>query len=159
MKIERKYLAHYINAAPLGSENAQYERLGKDLEEYSAQLSAQVDTKKNIFGESSVVISGYDKTAAVEPYYAESGSALFARLQDIIDENRVLDDLKTQVVEVKLWEEPQGDAYSAICEEVYVEVTAYGGDTGGYQIPFTIHYTGNKKKGLFDIKTLEFTAE
>ena len=159
MKIERKYLAHYINAAPLGSEQVQYERLGKDLEEYSAQLSAQVDTKKNIFGETSVVISGYDKTAAVEPYYAESGSALFARLQDIIDENRVLDDLKTQVVEVKLWEQPQEGAYPAICEEVYVEVTAYGGDTGGYQIPFTVHYTGNKQKGLFDIKTLEFTAQ
>lgn len=157
MKIERKYLAHYINAAPLGSQQPQYERLGKDLEEYSAQLSAQVDTKKNIFGETSVVISGYDKTAAVEPYYAESGSALFARLQDIIDENRVLDDLKTQVVEVKLWEAPENDAYPAVCEEVYLEVTAYGGDTGGYQIPFTIHYTGNKQKGTFDVTTKTFT--
>lgn len=157
MKIERKYLAHYINAAPIGSEEAAYERLGKDLEEYRAELSAQVDTKKNILGETSVVISGYDKTAAVEPYYAESGSALFERLQDILDENRVLDDLKTQVVEVKLWEAGENGAYPAIREDVYVEITAYGGDTGGYQIPFTIHYTGNKVKGTFDVSTLTFT--
>lgn len=157
MKIERKYLAHYINAAPIGSEETAYERLGKDLEEYRAELSAQVDTKKNILGETSVVISGYDKTAAVEPYYAESGSALFERLQDILDENRVLDDLKTQVVEVKLWEAAENGAYPAIREDVYVEITAYGGDTGGYQIPFTVHYTGNKVKGTFDVTTKTFT--
>ena len=61
-KIERKYLAHFINAAALGSNQAEYERLGKDLEEFSAELSAQVDTKKNILGETAVLISGYEKT-------------------------------------------------------------------------------------------------
>ncbi len=40
MKIERKYLAHYIHAAAPGGETAAYERLGKDLEEYSPDLSA-----------------------------------------------------------------------------------------------------------------------
>lgn len=159
MKIERKYLAHYIDAAPLGSDEPVYERLGKDLEEFRAELSAQVDTKKNILGETSVLISGYDKTAAVEPYYAQTGSALFARLQDIIDENRVLDDLKTHVVEVKLWEQEAEGVYPAICEEVYVEVTGYGGDTAGYQIPFTVHYTGNKVKGTFQVSTKTFTAD
>ena len=156
-KIERKYLAHFINAG-LADEPV-YERLGQDLEEYSAELGAQVETKKNILGEASVIISGYEKTGSVETFYAREGSALFERLQEIIDEGKVLEDLKTQVVEVKLWEQPQEGAYPAICEEVYVEVTAYGGDTGGYQIPFTVHYTGNKQKGLFDIKTLEFTAQ
>ena len=156
-KIERKYLAHFINAAALGSDKAQYERLGKDLEEFSPELSANVETKKNILGQTSVVISGYEKTGAVEPYYAESGSALFARLQDIIDEGRVLEDLKTDVVEVKLWEEAEGGCYSAIREEVYIEVTSYGGDTTGYQIPFTLHFTGNKVKGSFDPETKMFT--
>ena len=33
-KIERKYLAHYLNATP-GAEAATYERLGSDLEEFS----------------------------------------------------------------------------------------------------------------------------
>ena len=156
-KIERKYLAHFINAAALGSDKAQYERLGKDLEEFSPELSANVETKKNILGQTSVVISGYEKTGAVEPYYAESGSALFARLQDIIDEGRVLEDVKTEVVEVKLWEEGDGGSYSAIREEAYIEITSYGGDTTGYQIPFTLHFTGNKVKGSFHVDTKEFT--
>ena len=158
MKIERKYLAHFIDGAAIGSETAIYERLGTDLEEYSAEMSAQVDTKKNILGETSVLISGYDKTASVEPYYAQTGSALFARLQDIIDNNRVLDDLKTHVVEVKLWENQQENVFPATCEEVYLEITSYGGDTTGYQIPFTVHYTGNKVKGTFDVSTKTFTA-
>ena len=156
-KIERKYLAHFINTAEDGFED--YERLGKDLEEYSPSMSAAVETKKNILGETSVLISGYEKTVSVEPYYADKDSALFAKLQAIIDEGKVLDDLKTHVVEVKLWEECGGTAYAAYKEEVYIEVNSYGGDTTGYQIPFTLHYTGNKVKGIFDVDTKVFTAE
>ena len=155
-KIERKYLAHFINTSA-DAELAGYERLGKDLEEYSPELSAQVDTKKNILGETSVVISGYEKTGAVEPYYAEQGSQLFARLQNIIDNSLVLDELKADVVEVKLWETEENGTYPAIKEEVYIEVTSYGGDTTGYQIPFTLHYTGNRVHGTFDVASKTFT--
>lgn len=158
MKIERKYMAHFINAASVGSNNAIYERLGKDLEEYSPEMSAQVDTKKNILGETSILISSYEKTGSVEPYYAEAGTALFERLQDIIDNDRVLDDLKTDVVEVKLWEANEGSTYPATKEEAYIEVTSYGGDTTGYQIPFTLHFTGVKTKGTFDVSSKTFTA-
>ena len=154
-KIERKYLAHFINTAAQG--DAAYERLGKDLEEFSAEMSAQVETKKNILGESSILISGYEKTASVEPYYAEEGTALFERLQGILDDASVLDQLKTDVVEVKLWNETQEGVYPAIREEAYIEVTSYGGDTTGYQIPFKLHYTGNRVKGSFDVATKTFT--
>lgn len=154
-KIERKYLAHYINTAVSG--DAAYERLGKDLEEFSPELSAQVDTKKNILGETSILISSYEKTASVEPYYAETGDRLFDRLQAIIDDGLVLDQLKTDVVEVKLWENPQDTVYQAIREDAYIEVSSYGGDTSGYQIPFTLHFTGNKVKGTFDVATKTFT--
>ncbi len=154
-KIERKYLAHFINTAVSGE--AVYERLGKDLEEFSPELSAQVDTKKNILGETSVLISSYEKTASVEPYYAEAGTGLFERLQSIIDDGLVLDALKTDVVEVKLWEAGQGNTYPATCEQAYIEVTSYGGDTTGYQIPFTLHFTGDKVKGTFDVTNKTFT--
>ena len=156
-KIERKYMAHFLNGAKPGEE-AVYERLGQDLEEFAPELSAQVETKKNILGENSVVISGYEKTAAVEPYYAQSGSALFTRLQEIIDGDLVLDDLKADVVDVKLWDENEAGEYPAVKEAAYIEVTSYGGDTTGYQIPFTIHYTGQKVKGKFNVTTKTFTA-
>ena len=151
-KIERKYLAHFVKVGE------DYIRLGKDLEEYSPEMSAQVEKTKNILGQTSVSISGYEKTGSVEPYFAESGDPLFEKLQAIVDGDLTLDDCKAAIVEVKLWD-GEGDSFPAVEEECYLEVTSYGGDTKGYQIPFTIHYTGIKQTGTFDVKTKTFTAQ
>ena len=85
------------------------------------------------------------------------GDPLFEKLQTIIDGDLVLDDLKTDIVEVKLWGEASAGAYPAIKEECYIEVSSYGGDTTGYQIPFNVHYTGVKTKGTFDVSKKTFT--
>ena len=66
MKIERKYMAHYLNAA-FGSGDASYTRLGSDLEEYSPELTANVEKKSNIVGETTVTINGYQKQGEVSP--------------------------------------------------------------------------------------------
>ena len=157
MKIERKYMAHYLNAA-FGSGTASYVRLGSDLEEYSPELSANVEKKNNILGQTSVVIDSYQKQGEVAPYYAEKGDLLFEKLQAIIDGDLVLDDLKTDIVEVKLWGEASTGAYPAVKEECYIEIVSYGGDTTGYQIPFNVHYTGVKTAGTFNPNTRTFTA-
>ena len=154
-KIDRKYLAHYISVSKDG--DGTYERLGQDLEEFSPEMSAQVETKKNILGEASIMISGYEKTASVEPFYADKDSALFNRLQEIIDDNLALDELKAYIVDVKLWDEASSGAYPAVKETVFIEVTSYGGDTVGYKIPFTLHYTGDREKGTFNVSTKTFT--
>ena len=155
-KIERKYFAHFLNTAKADAASS-YERLGQDLEEYKAEMSAKVERKTNIFGKQSVVISGYEKSAAVEPYYAEPGTGLYERLQEIIDDGLILEDLRTDLVEVKLWDMGKDGAYPAVREECYIEVNGYGGDTSGYQIPFTLHFTGNKVKGTFHPGTKTFT--
>lgn len=157
MKIERKYMAHYLNAA-IGGGDADYTRLGKDLEEYSPELSANVEKKNNILGQTSVVIDSYQKQGEVAPYYAETGDALFEKLQAIIDGDLVLDSLKTDIVEVKLWDASTDGSYPAVREECYIEVSSYGGDTTGYQIPFNIHYTGVKTQGTFNVASKTFTA-
>ena len=158
-KIERKYMAHFINAnIGQASGEAEYERLGQDLEEYSAEMNAQVNTTNNILGQKSITISSYDKSGSVEPYYADKDSPLFEKLQEIIDGDLLLDDLKTDIVEVHLWEAEQSGAFPAVKEECYIEITSYGGDTTGYQIPFNVHYTGVKTKGTFNVQTKKFTA-
>lgn len=159
-KIERKYMAHFINATPTASGAATYERLGQDLEELNIDMSAAVDKKKNILGETSVNISAYERTGSVEPYFADKDTKLFAWLQGIIDGNKVLDDVKTDTVEVHMWETAEpADTYVAYKESIYVEITSYGGDTSGYQIPFTLHYAGDRVKGKFNVKTKTFTAD
>ena len=158
MKIERKYMAHYLNAAfAVDAGTANYVRLGKDLEEYSPELSANVDKKQNILGNTTVTIDSYQKQGEVSPYYAEQGDPLFEKLQAIIDGDLVLDDLKTDIVEVKLWSKDTAGAYPAVREECYIEIVSYGGDTTGYQIPFNVHYTGVKTKGSFDPAAKKFT--
>lgn len=157
-KIERRFMAHYINAA--GEDQPEsYQRLGKDLEEYSPELSASVETAHNILGETRVMLTGYEKNGKVEPYFAEKGDALFERLQKIVDEALVLDDCVTSVVEVHLWEENQPEkGWPAIREKAVLEVTSYGGDFNGYQIPFALHYSGRPEKGWFNPETGLFTT-
>ena len=133
MKIERKYMAHFLNAA-FDSGTASYCRLGNDT------------------------MDSYQKPGEGAPYYAEKNDPLFEKLQAIIDGDLTLDDLKTDIVEVKLWGEASANAYPAIKEECYIEIVSYGGDTTGYQIPFNVHYTGVKTKGTFNISTKTFTA-
>ena len=68
MRIERRYMAHYLNAAFSADEGtANYVRLGKDLEEYSPELSANVEKKNNILGETTVTIDHYEKQGEVSP--------------------------------------------------------------------------------------------
>ena len=160
-KIKRKWMAHYIDAALPSTSKADYSRLGKDLEEYIVEMNANVETKNNILGETSVNLDSYQPQASTDPYYAEIGEPLFERLQGIIDERQTLDDLKTSVVEVHLWEEDAttSGSYVAYKEDAIIEVSSYGGDTTGYQIPFNIHHTGNRVKGLFALATKTFTPD
>ena len=63
-KIERKYLAHFLEVS-----EGSFVRLGKDLEAYAPELGAQVEKTRNILGETSVNLVGYEKTGAVETYF------------------------------------------------------------------------------------------
>lgn len=160
-KIKRKFMAHYVDSAEPGAESAEYVRLGKDLEEYNVEMNANVETKNNIWGDTSVNLDSYQPQASADPYYAEIGDPMFERLQAIVDERKTLDDLKTTVVEVHLWDEKSDAAgsYTAYREDAIIEVSSYGGDTTGYQIPFNVHHAGNRVKGTFVLATKTFTAE
>jgi hypothetical protein len=157
-KIKRKYMAHYIDASATSAPS--YVRLGADLEEYTVEMNANVETKQNILGENSTIIDGYEPQASVEPYYATIGDALYTRLQTIVDDRQTLDDLKTSVVEVHLWEPgTTTGTFVAYKEDAIIEVVSYGGDTTGYQIPFNLHHIGNRVKGTFAVATNTFTAD
>lgn len=155
-KIERKYLAHFIDTAFSGT-TPSYARLGQDLEEYSIELNPDVETLKNILGETSSNVRGYEPSGSVDTYYAYNGDPLFEHLSDIVNERSTGSQLKTTVVDVLL--NSEGVITWAYREDVLVIPQSIGGDTGGVQIPFEIMYNGNRKKGTFDMKTKTFTEE
>lgn len=153
-KIDRKYMAHLIDAGKLcHGTTSDWERLGKDLEEYNVELNPDVETVKNILGESSFKHNGYEETSEASPYYADTESALFEKLQTIVDYRHKDDNCKTTALEVHLWDGNETDGFVAWQQGCYVVPSSYGGDTSGYQIPFTVNYFGERTKGIFKDKT------
>ncbi|CUN06631.1 Uncharacterised protein [Anaerostipes hadrus] len=157
-KIARKYMAHFLDSGSLCGGTSGYERLGKDLEEYNVELNPDTETSKNIIGESTFKHNGYEVSSEADPYYAEADSVLSQKLQEIVDNRYTDDNLKTNAVEVHMWKEATSGAYEAYQQECYVTPTSYGGDTSGYQIPFTVNYVGERTKGTYNVTTGKFTA-
>lgn len=158
-KIERKFLAHLADSS-LTSTPA-YARLGKDLEEYTTEMNAEVNSTPNILGETSKKISSYEAQASVEPFYADTTDPMYPKLQKIIDDRLVLDDLKTTVLEVHMWEEDEETpgTFVAYREDALIEIASYGGDSTGYQISFNLHHIGNRVKGTYVASTKAFTPD
>lgn len=153
-KIERKYLAHFIDAG-FGGTTANYVRIGKDLEEYKEELNPDVEVNKNILGEQSVQHNGYEVQSDVDPYYAYEGDPLFVQLATVANERKTGDDCKTTKIDVLL--DSTGAVQWAYKEDVYLIPNSLGGDTSGVQIPFTVYNDGNRVKGTFDMSTKKFT--
>lgn len=154
-KIERKYLAHFLDAS-FGGETTNYIRLGKDLEEYAEELNPDVEINKNILGEQNVVHNGYEVQSEIDPYYAYTGDPLFERLAEIANERKTGDACITTKVDVLL--KADGTVDWAYREDVWVIPNSVGGDTSGVQIPFTVYNVGNRVKGAFDLTTKTFTV-
>lgn len=152
-KIERKYLAHFIDAG--FGETVNYVRLGKDLEEYNEELNPDVEINKNILGEQTVQHNGYEVQSEVEPFYAREGDALFTQLCTIANERKTGDDCKTTKVDVLLSE--SGTVVWAYREDCYVVPNKVGGDTSGVQVPFTVYNDGNRVSGTWDPTKNTFT--
>lgn len=163
MKAERKYLAHYIDSAfDTTYATPEYVRLGKDLEEYAIELNPDVETKKNILGENSVAVNGYEVSSSVDPYYYEYEDALSDKIMGIAMNRSTGDACKTTVVDVLLKPGDSADTEPTVVwayrEDCVVVPESIGGDPSGVQIPFTINRAGNRIKGTFDLKTKKFTA-
>lgn len=155
-KIERKYLAHYIDAA-FNMAKPNYVRLGTDLEEFNEELNPDVEVKKNIIGEQSVSHNGYEVQSEVDPFYADSDNPLSEQLSKIANERLIGNACITTKVDVLLKED--GTCVWAYREKVYVIPNSVGGDTSGMQIPFSIYNAGERVKGTWDVATKTFTPE
>lgn len=157
-KIERKLMAHLIDAN-FGKEQPAWFRLGADLEEFKVELNPDTEVGKNILGESTFKHNGYEVSAEADPYYANTDDAIFAKLQEIVDGRLTGDACKTSSLEVHMWEGDEKTGFTAYKEDCYVVPTSYGGDTSGYQIPFTVNYVGARVKGIYVPSTKTFTPD
>lgn len=162
--IERKYLAHFVDAAfDTTYTETEYVRLGKNLEEYSEELNPDVEITHNILGEQSVQHSGYEVQADVDPFYYEDyDDTLSEKIMELSNTRATGDKCKTSMVDVLLKPGAAEDAEPTVVwayrEDVYLIPNSVGGDTSGIQTPFTLYKAGNRVKGTFSISTKKFTA-
>lgn len=162
MSVERKYLAHFIDAAfDVTYADTNYVRLGKYLEEFSLEMNPDVATTKNILGEQNVTHSGYESSSNAGSHYYDYDDDLSEKLMDIAMERNTGDTCKTSVVDVLLKPSTTAGAAPTVLwawrEDAMIVPDSVGGDTTGIQIPFTVHRAGNRVKGTFNMSTKEFT--
>lgn len=157
-KIERKYMGHFLDAS-FGGTTQEWTRLGADLEEYNVDLNPDTEVGKNILGETTFKHNGYEASSEADPYYAVIGDPLFEHLQEIADTRATGDDCKTDSLEVHLWDGDKTTGFTAWKQPCYVVPTSYGGDTSGYQIPFSVNYIGERVKGTYVPSTKTFTPD
>ena len=148
-RMQRKFFQNFIDTSMNGTTPSYY-RPGKDLEEFNIEMNPDTENSKNILGESTFIHNGYEISADADPFYARTGDAMFEQLQKIIDDGLQYEGCATNMIEVHLWEAgTTSGTYKAYKQGIYVVPTSYGGDTSGYQIPFTVNYVGEKKSGYF----------
>ena len=161
-KAERKFLAHYVDAAfDLTGAATDYVRLGEDLTELNIELNPNIETSANILGDNSVAHSGYKASADASPVYYKYDDKLSEKLMEIAMLRKNGDSCRTTYVEVLLkpgaTDADAPTVIRAVREDVLLIPTSYGGDTSGVQVPFTLNFTGNRKAGTFELATKKFT--
>lgn len=143
--IARKRLMHFLDVS-FGGEAPIWLRLGADLEEFNLEANPEVNVTKNIIGNQSVKVSGYEKSAEVGTYFAcdstesPEEAALFEKLKEFYYNEETGTALNTYTSDVFVTAD--GTVEWAKKTPVKVVVQSLGGNTEGVQAPFTIYNTG-----------------
>ena len=154
-RIDRKYMAHYIDAGSLcGGLTPKYERLGQDLEEYNIDLNPDTETTQNILGQPSFQHNGYEASSEADPFYADPSSKLYPKIRDIALKRLKGDDCKTLMLEV-IVEDTAATKHRAFVQEVLVKPQSYGGDTSGVNFPFDVTENGTRTEGSVTAESLK----
>lgn len=150
MKLKRSALAHFLDSAwnkkVADASQAVFEILGDEIEDMSVDMNPDTTQIKNILGQTKTTDNGFAPSMSADPWYANTESALYPHMRDIVMEHITGDERKTLMLEV-LIEDTESDTYLAYLREVKVTPTSYGGGTEGVNIPFTVDFDGAWVKG------------
>ena len=140
-----------------------WEAIGKDNDDLSKELNPDVETSKNVLGESTVRHSGYEPEIGVDPYYIDPSRKMYKHLAEIAIEERYSEaDIGGYFAEAHFT--TANAATKKMTGYAYVRRASFvpqsvGGDTSGWAIPVNIYPTGTaaKKKIVYDMTTNEAT--
>lgn len=159
-------LARAVQATWLSFDKKNWTLIGKDMDSMSMSLNPDVETTKNILGETIVSHSGYTPELDVDSYKARTEDVIYEKILDIAM-NRKYDEESTAayLLEAVLTDEVKNSDSSTLTgqawmENVIVVPQEYGGDTAGFDIPFNINLNGGRVQGTVSVdeRVPTFTA-
>lgn len=158
MKLNREALAHYLDSAfntkVADVSKAVFEIIGDDIEDMSMELNPEVETFKNILGQTKTTDNGYEPSMDADPFYADPDKLIYPKLRDIALKRLKGDECKTLLLEVII-EDPAVETHMAFVREVRVKPQSYGGGTEGFNIPFQITEDGASVEGTVTAASLK----
>lgn len=155
MKLNREALAHYLDYSfKRQISTATWEIIGDDIEEMSNELNPDMETIKNILGQTKTKDNGYEPTMDADPFYANPEKKLYPMIRDIAFKRLKGDSCKTLMLEV-IVEDTDAANHLAYVQEVIVKPQSYGGDTAGLNIPFQVSEDGARTEGYVSATSLK----
>lgn len=131
--------------------------IGKDTDSLAYELNPDVETSKNVLGETIVNHSGYQPELAVDTYYARTEDSIYEKILDIAM-NRKMDEASTAayLLEAVLDEEVRDSDTKTLTgkgwmENVVVVPQSAGGELAGFGLPFNVEPNGGRVEGTVSV--------
>lgn len=148
--IKRKEFMLFADVSPDG-DGSEWEIVGKKIEELSLEMNPNVETMTDITGDVQTTLDKYEKQTSVSPYYAKRESKMAQWLYNVVREEKTLSDVEKTFLCVNIFAGADS-AFDAWTQKGVVAVQSYGGNTQGLQIPYNLHWIGEKTFGTVSIE-------
>ena len=142
------------------ADSPEWELQGSRIEELSLEMNPNIETVRDVTGITDMVLDSYDKKTSVSPYYAKRDSKMAVWLYNVVREEKTLSDVEKTFCCVNIFAGAEG-SYDAWTQKAIVAVQSYGGNTKGLQIPYNLHWIGEKTFGTATISggVMTFTPD
>lgn len=156
-KIKRNKFACFLNT---GDDTEKWSLIGDGVTSMTVAYNPQTSDETYIHQTSGTTdVESYKPTSSV-PMTAHKGDAVFDFVDNLRRKRAVLDEARTEICMVYLYEEASGGAYPAEKNTCSIQIDDFGGEGGGSNvINFTVNFVGDAVEGTFEPETRKFTPE
>lgn len=156
-KIKRNKFACFLNT---GSDTEKWSLIGDGVTSMTVAYNPQTSDETYIHQTSGTTdVESYKPTSSV-PMTAHKGDAVFDFVDNLRRKRAVLDEARTEICMVYLYEEASGGAYPAEKNTCSIQIDDFGGEGGGSNvINFTVNFVGDAVEGTFEPETRKFTPK
>ncbi len=156
-KAPRSSIQHFLNTGT--TETPEWNRLGFAVSSGEINYNTETEETADITMDNKVTdITGYNRNFPIEGVVLP-GDPVFEFVDDLRINMRVLDDLRTDLVNVWAYKTPTAGAWPAERVPVNVGIDSIGGEgAASAKIKYTLYDAGPPVVGTFNPETKVFTA-